>query len=78
MLNELVERIEVHAPDRSTGKRLQRIEIYFNFVGNIGEVWEEPPLFSQISTENRLTAGFSPAVLSVIRRKSYHILSLFG
>ncbi|MDR2558253.1 MAG: DUF4368 domain-containing protein, partial [Oscillospiraceae bacterium] len=39
MLNELVERIEVHAPDRSTGKRLQRIEIYFNFVGNIGEVW---------------------------------------
>jgi hypothetical protein len=40
MLHELVERVEVHAPDKSTGKRLQKVDVYFNFVGNIGDIWE--------------------------------------
>jgi hypothetical protein len=35
LLNELVERIEIHAPDKSSGKRVQLIDIYFNFVGLI-------------------------------------------
>jgi len=38
ILNELVERIEIHAPDRSSGKRIQQIDVYFNFVGMIDEL----------------------------------------
>ena len=35
MLHKLVERIVVHAPDKSGGHRTQQIDIYYNFVGNI-------------------------------------------
>ena len=38
LLNELVERIEVHAPDKSSGKRKQKIDVRFNFVGVIGKL----------------------------------------
>ena len=38
MLNELVERIEIHAPDKATGKRTQEVDVYFNFVGLIGKL----------------------------------------
>ena len=33
MLNEFVEKILVHAPDRRTGERVQEIEIHFKFIG---------------------------------------------
>ena len=33
MIHEFVEKILVHAPDRSTGERVQEIEIYLNFIG---------------------------------------------
>jgi hypothetical protein len=36
LLNELVERIEVHAPDKSSGKRKQQIDVVFNYVGAVG------------------------------------------
>ena len=43
LLNELVERIEIHAPDKSSGKRTQEIDVYFNFVGLIGKLdFDEP------------------------------------
>ena len=32
-LNEFISRIEIHAPDKSSGKRAQRIDIYYNAVG---------------------------------------------
>ncbi|MBR5322205.1 MAG: recombinase family protein [Clostridia bacterium] len=35
MLNDLVDKILVHAPDKSTGHRTQKIEIYYNAVGII-------------------------------------------
>jgi len=38
MLSELVERIEVHAPDKATGKRCQDVDIYFNHIGLIGKL----------------------------------------
>jgi DNA invertase Pin-like site-specific DNA recombinase len=38
MLNELVERIEIHAPDKSSGKRTQQVDVYFNHVGIIGKL----------------------------------------
>ncbi len=33
MLNEFIEKIVVHEADKSTGDRLQRVDIYFNFIG---------------------------------------------
>jgi len=30
-MHELIERIEVHAPDKSSGHRQQKIDIYFKF-----------------------------------------------
>ena len=35
MLNDLVDKILVHAPDKSSGHRTQKIEIYYNAVGII-------------------------------------------
>ena len=35
MLNELVERVEVHAPRKRYGKRAQQVDVYFNCVGRI-------------------------------------------
>jgi hypothetical protein len=35
ILNEFVEKIIVHAPDKSTGKRVQQVEISYNCVGMI-------------------------------------------
>jgi DNA invertase Pin-like site-specific DNA recombinase len=52
MLHELVERVEIHAPDYSSGKRIVQVDVYFNFVGNIGDVWESTPkaiLYSPLS-----------------------------
>ena len=34
MINEFVDRIEIHAPDKSSGKREQQIDLYLNFIGN--------------------------------------------
>ncbi len=35
MLNDLIDKILVHAPDRSNGQRTQKIEIYYKAVGII-------------------------------------------
>jgi DNA invertase Pin-like site-specific DNA recombinase len=40
MINELVERLEVHAPDKSSGKRTLKVDVYFNFIGKVGNIWE--------------------------------------
>ena len=34
MINEFVDRIVVHAPDKSSGRREQQIDLYLNFIGN--------------------------------------------
>ena len=43
MINEFVEKIVVHAPDRSTGERIQEIEIYLKFIGKFDVPMPEPP-----------------------------------
>jgi len=35
ILNEFIQRIDVHAPDKSSGKRIQQIDIFYNAVGVI-------------------------------------------
>ena len=39
MLNEFVEKIVVHAPDKSTGERIQEVEIHLKFIGHF-----DPPM----------------------------------
>jgi hypothetical protein len=50
ILNSFVDRVYVHEADKSSGKRIQKIEIHFNFIGNfnlpqelIAEPETEPP-----------------------------------
>ena len=38
IVNELVKKIVVYAPDKSSGKRKQKIDIIFNFVGDINQL----------------------------------------
>lgn len=42
MLNEFVQKILVHEADRSSGERVQRVDIHFNFIGNFELPKEEP------------------------------------
>lgn len=42
MLNEFVEKIVVHAPDRSSGERVQEIDIHLNFIGQFEVPMPEP------------------------------------
>jgi DNA invertase Pin-like site-specific DNA recombinase len=38
VLHELIERIDVHAPDKSSGKRVQEITVHLSFIGAIGKL----------------------------------------
>ena len=35
LLNDLVDKIVVHAPDKSSGHRRQKIELVWNFIGEV-------------------------------------------
>lgn len=35
MLREFVDKVVVHAPDKSSGHRVQQIDVYYNFIGEI-------------------------------------------
>lgn len=37
MLNEFVEKVVVHEADKSTGERIQKVDIYLNFIGQFDE-----------------------------------------
>ena len=41
MLNEFVEKIVAHEADKSSGKRTQKVDIYFNFIGHFVPPTEE-------------------------------------
>ena len=45
LLHEFVEKVVVHAPDKSSGHRVQRIDVHYNFIGEI----DFSPEFSQYS-----------------------------
>ena len=47
LLREFVEKIVVHAPDKSSGHRVQRIEVPYNFIGEI----DFSPEYSQDSKQ---------------------------
>ena len=47
IVNEYIKKILVYAPDKSNGKRQQRIKVFFNFVDEI----DIPVLSGEIMTE---------------------------
>jgi hypothetical protein len=56
MLNEFVSKIFVHEADKSSGERVQRIDIHFNFIGNFDiPTIDVPPTTEEIEAEkNRI------------------------
>ena len=42
MIYEFVDKILVHAPDRSSGERTQEVEVYLKFVGKLDIPLPEP------------------------------------
>ena len=42
MINEFIDKIIVHAPDKSSGERVQEVEIFLNFIGNFELPIPEP------------------------------------
>ena len=47
LLREFVEKIVVHAPDKSSGHRTQRIDVHYNFIGEI----DFSPEYSRVSRQ---------------------------
>ncbi|MCL2055577.1 MAG: DUF4368 domain-containing protein, partial [Oscillospiraceae bacterium] len=43
LLNEFIEKVIVHEADKSTGKRIQKVDIYLNFIGNFDLPQVEKP-----------------------------------
>ena len=50
IVNEYIKKIIVFAPDKSSGKRTQKVKIYFNFVDDV----EIPVISETITTETNL------------------------
>lgn len=53
LLNEFIEKVIVHEADKSTGKRIQKVDIHLNFIGN----FELPPSEMQQQEEPQKTTG---------------------
>ena len=49
LLREFVEKIVVHAPDKSSGHRMQRIDVHYSFIGEI----EFSPEYSRSEQRDR-------------------------
>ena len=65
MIKEFVEKIVVHAPDRSTGQRTQQVDIYFKFIGQ----FSIPEETEQLSPEEQSARDELEAKRAEYRRK---------
>ena len=65
MIKEFVEKIVVHAPDRSTGQRTQQVDIYFKFIGQ----FNIPEEIEQLSPEEQIARDELEAKRAEYRRK---------
>ena len=54
LLREFVEKVVVHAPDKSSGHRVQRIDVHYNFIGEI----DLPRNLASIAKNNRMTLAY--------------------
>ena len=55
-LRELVKAIYIEAPDKSSGKRKQKVKIFFNFVDDVDIPVISEPIVTQTTYERRKTA----------------------
>lgn len=69
MINEFVDKILVHEPDRSSGERIQEIEIYLNFVGKF-EMPPKEPTPEELAEEQRRLKQREYSRASYLRRKA--------
>lgn len=53
MINEFVDKMLVHAPDKSSGERVQEIEIYLKFIGKFDVPLPEPTPEEIVAEEAR-------------------------
>ena len=56
IVNEYIKKIIIHAPDKSGGKRRQKVEIFFNFVDDVDIPVISEPIVTQTTYERRKTA----------------------
>jgi hypothetical protein len=57
-LNEFVEKVIVHEADKNTGKRIQKVDIYLNIIGNFELPQSELPPQQELPT--KLSRGRKP------------------
>ena len=63
IVNEYIKKIIVYAPDKSSGKRKQKVKIFFNFVDDVDIPVISEPIITQttaMNTENGVTFGSHP------------------
>ena len=56
IVNEYIKKIEVFAPDKSSGKRVQKVKIYFNFVDDVEIPVISEPVVAKSTPGRRKTA----------------------
>ena len=56
IVNEYIKKIEVFAPDKSSGKRVQKVKIYFNFVDDVKIPVISEPVVAKSTPGRRKTA----------------------
>ena len=56
IVNEYIKKIEVFAPDKSSGKRVQKVKIYFNFVDDVEIPVISEPVIAKSTPGRRKTA----------------------
>ena len=54
IVNEYIRKIEVFASDKSSGKRKQKIKIYWNFVDELDlEIFSQPIVYERITKQTQ-------------------------
>ena len=56
IVNEYIKKIIIHAPDKSDGKRRQKVEIFFNFVDDVEIPVLAEPMIAESTLGRRKTA----------------------
>ena len=56
IVNEYIRKIVIHAPDKSSGKRRQKVEIFFNFVDDVEIPVLAEPMIAESTLGRRKTA----------------------
>ena len=51
MLNEFVQKIYVHAPDKSSGRRVQEVDVHLNYIGQFDVPTAVEPTAEEIQAE---------------------------